>query len=65
MKGINCKHCQNSCFTKGKTECAKYNAKANRPNDLKTLINKAILEGNLDLVKEYNNELNEFYYGKQ
>jgi hypothetical protein len=65
MKGINCKHCFEKCKTQGKTECSKYKAKANRPNDLKTLINKAILEGNLDLVKEYQNELNEFYYGKQ
>lgn len=64
MKGINCKHCQNGCKTKGKTECTIYNARADRPNQLPKLINEAIKAQQYTLVADLQKELNEFYYGK-
>lgn len=40
MKVI-CKHYQNSCKKIGAVECNKYNAKANKPEQLRKQINKA------------------------
>ena len=64
MKGINCKHCQKNCKTKGKMECEIYNAKSDRPNQLLKLINEAIKAQQYTLVADLQKELNEFYYGK-
>lgn len=40
MKVI-CKHCQNSCKKIGAVECDKYNAKSNKPEQIRKQINKA------------------------
>jgi hypothetical protein len=64
MKKTNCIHCQNTCKSIGKTECSKYNAIADRPNQLPTLIREAINKGDHKKVKELKEELDQFYYGK-
>jgi hypothetical protein len=48
----------------GKTECSKYQAKADRPSQLPKLINDAIVSGDLQKVKELQKELDSFNYGK-
>jgi len=53
----NCKHCQNSCKVKGKTECNKYQSKANRPEQLKQEIREAFKNRDYDLGKKLNEEL--------
>lgn len=63
-KNIYCKHCQLSCKQHGKTECSKYNAIADRPNQLPVLIREAINKGNYKKVKELQTELDQFNYGK-
>jgi hypothetical protein len=63
-KNIYCKHCQNSCRIQGKTECNKYNAIADRPNQLPVLIREAINKGDNKKVKDLKEELDQFYYGK-
>jgi len=63
LKGINCKHCQLNCKTQGKTECSKYNAKADRPNQLLKLINEAIKAEDYPLVTKLQKELDRFNYG--
>jgi pyruvate-formate lyase-activating enzyme len=63
MKNINCRHCQNPCKMAGKTECNKYQAKADRPSQLPKLINEAIVAGDMQLVKELQKERDAFYYG--
>lgn len=62
-KNINCRHCQKSCKMAGKTECSKYQAKADRPSQLPKLINDAIVKGDMQKVKELQKELDTFYYG--
>lgn len=59
-----CKHCQNTCRINGKNECSKYNAIADRPNQLPTLIREAINKGDHKKVKELQIELDQFNYGK-
>jgi hypothetical protein len=63
-KNIFCKHCQLPCKQQGKTECSKYNAIADRPNQLPVLIREAINKGDHKKVKELKEELDQFYYGK-
>lgn len=63
MKNINCKHCQLSCKTQGKTECDNYNAKANRPEQLKEKIRQEFNRGNYDTAKELQNELFRINHG--
>ena len=63
MKKINCRHCIKSCKQLGITECAKYEAIADRPNQLPKLINDAIAAGNLQKIKELQKERDAFYYG--
>jgi hypothetical protein len=60
----NCKHCSNLCKQQGKTDCNKYQAKADRPSQLPKLINDAIVSGDMQLVKELQKELDQFNYGK-
>lgn len=64
MKKINCRHCSKPCKLLGITECAKYEAKADRPARLPKLINDAIVSGNLQKVKELQDEQDSFNYGK-
>ncbi len=64
MKKINCKHCQLSCKQHGRIECSKYNAIADRPLKLPTLIREAINKGDHKKVKELKEELDAFYYGR-
>jgi hypothetical protein len=64
MKKTNCKHCQSLCKQHGKTECNKYNAIADRPNQLPALIREAINKGNHEKVKDLQIELDQFNYGK-
>jgi hypothetical protein len=63
-KNIFCIHCQLPCKQQGKTECSKYNAIADRPNQLPVLIREAINKGEHKKVKELKEELDAFYYGK-
>lgn len=63
MKKTNCKHCQSLCKQQGKTECSKYNAIADRPNQLPTLIREAINKGDHKKVKDLQTELDQFNYG--
>lgn len=63
-KNIYCKHCSKSCKSLGVTECEKYEAKADRPNQLPKLINDAIVAGDLQKVKELQAEQDAFFYGK-
>lgn len=58
-----CKHCQNTCKQIGLVECDKYNAKANRPEQLKLLINKAYKDRNFELAHKLSEELFIFQNG--
>lgn len=63
MKNTNCKHCQNSCLVKGKTECSKYNAIAERPSQLVGLIREALNNKDHELAKKLQAELFKFNHG--
>jgi hypothetical protein len=56
MKAL-CKHCQLNCKRTGLVDCNKYNAKANRPEQLKEEINNAYKVGNYELAKKLSEEL--------
>lgn len=64
MKNTNCKHCQLNCKQIGKTECEKYNAKANRPEQLKAEIKLAYSNSDNATALKLQNELDMFYYGQ-
>ena len=59
----NCKHCLLNCKDKSKTECSKYEAIADRPNQLPILIRKALNEGNHTLASKLQQELFSFNHG--
>ena len=59
----NCKHCLKLCKDKGKTECNKYEAIADRPNQLPILIRKALNDGNHELASKLQEELFSFNHG--
>ena len=63
MKNTNCRHCQLSCKTQGKTECYKYNDIANRPSQLPELIRNALNESNYKEVEKLQKELFTFNHG--
>jgi hypothetical protein len=63
MKNIYCKHCSNSCKSIGKTDCEKYQAKANRPEQLKNEIREAFRNENYELAKKLQDELFKFNHG--
>lgn len=63
VKNINCKHCQLTCKSQAKTECAKYDPIANRPAQLPTLIREAIKNEDYELVNKLQIELDKFNYG--
>jgi hypothetical protein len=63
-KNIFCKHCQLKCKQHGKTECNKYEAIADRPSKLPILIREAINNQDSKKVKELQEELDQFNYGK-
>lgn len=58
-----CKHCANTCKRIGAVECSKYNAKANKPQQLQEQIKKAYSEGEYDKARELQAELDKFFYG--
>lgn len=62
-KNTNCKHCQLNCKTQGKTECTKYNAKADRPSQLPILIREALNDKDHELVKKLQEEQFRFNHG--
>lgn len=58
-----CKHCQSSCKKIGLVECDKYNAKSNRPEQLKYEINKAYKNKDYELAKNLSEELFRINHG--
>lgn len=58
-----CNHCQLPCKRIGLVECSKYNAKANKPQQLQEQIKKAYSEGRYDKARELQSELDKFWYG--
>ena len=62
-KNINCRHCLKPCKNNGKTECSKYEAIAERPNQLPILIRKALNEGNYKEVEKLKEEQHRFNHG--
>ena len=60
-----CRHCQlvKKCNKGVVKECSKYNAIADRPTQLPTLIREAINKGDHKKVKELQIELDQFNYG--
>lgn len=63
MKNINCKHCIKKCKSIGKKDCLNYEAKANKPEQLKIDIKRAFALGFYEDAKKLQNELDQFYYG--
>ena len=63
MSRTNCKHCLLSCAQKGKTECEKYKAKADRPNQIPNLIREALNKGDYQEVEKLQKELFKFNHG--
>jgi len=60
---IHCKHCQLSCKTLGKTECAKYNPIASKPVQLVEGIKKAYAKQDYKKGRELQQQLDEINYG--
>lgn len=58
-----CKHCQKTCKQIGIFKCDKYNAKSNRPEQLKDEINKAYKDRNYELAKNLSEELFRINHG--
>lgn len=56
MKAL-CKHCQSSCKKIGLVECDRYNAKANRPQQLEKEINEAYKKQDYELAKKLSEQL--------
>ena len=61
----NCRHCQLSCKTQGKTNCDKYNAIANKPSQLPALIREALINSNYKEVERLQKELFYFNHGNK
>ena len=59
----NCKHCLKLCKNNALTECSKYEAIADRPNQLPILIRKALNDGNNELASKLQSELFAFNHG--
>jgi len=53
----NCKHCQLSCKTQGKTNCDKYNAIANKSSQLPEQIREAFKNKDYEKAKELQEKL--------
>ena len=62
-KNINCRHCLKPCKSHGKTECSKYEAIADRPNQLPILIRKAFRDKDHELASKLQAELFSFNHG--
>lgn len=58
-----CRHCQNPCKRIGLVECDKYNAKANRPQQIEVEIKKAYASRDFELANKLRKELDAFWYG--
>lgn len=58
-----CRHCQSNCKKIGLVDCDKYNAKANRPEQLKDEINKAYKDHDYELAKKLSEELFRINHG--
>ena len=63
MKNTNCKHCIKNCKSLGKTECEKYKARADRPNQLPNLIREALNKGDYQEVEKLQAEQFRFNHG--
>jgi hypothetical protein len=58
-----CKHCQLTCKKTGLVNCDKYSAIADKPQQLKTAINKAYKEDDYKKGEELTEELFRFNNG--
>jgi len=59
----NCKHCQLSCKTQGKTNCDKYNAIANKPSQLPEQIREYFKNKDYEKAKQLQEELFRLNHG--
>lgn len=58
-----CRHCQNPCKKIGLIDCDKYNAKANRPQQLQNEINELFKQNKYEEARKLQEELFRLNHG--